>query len=187
MEANKAFVTEILGGNKKVFIIPLYQRNYSWKKKECLKLFNDIINAASYKHIKDYFIGTIVYMEFKNDLNYSEYTLIDGQQRLTTISLLLKAISKKLEEHGLEDDNEISDSYLKNKRSAMKEYGYVLKLKPNSKDAQVYEEIMEDKEVSNKTSNLYINYNYFLEWLDSKNNGLSLNEIFSSLERERTP
>lgn len=182
MEVGKDVVTEVLGGNKKVFIIPLYQRNYSWQKKECLKLFNDILSMTKYQNIKDYFIGTIVYMQHKAKMNYTELTLIDGQQRLTTISLLLKAIATKMAANGLEDTNEIDSTYLKNKKAAQEEYGYVLKLKPNSKDAQTYAEIMEDKEVTDKSSNMYINYMNFLDWLDKKNDGKTYQEIFACIE-----
>lgn len=182
MEVGKDVVTEVLGGNKKVFIIPLYQRNYSWQKKECLKLFTDILSMTKYQNIKDYFIGTIVYMQHKAKMNYTELTLIDGQQRLTTISLLLKAIATKMLDNGLEDTNEIDSTYLKNKKAAQEEYGYVLKLKPNSKDAQTYSEIMEDKEVTDKSSNMYINYLNFLDWLDKKNDGKSYQEIFACIE-----
>lgn len=182
MEVGKSVVTEALGGNKKVFVIPLYQRNYSWGKKECLKLFTDVISIVKYDNIKDYFLGTIVYALHKTDLNYNELTLIDGQQRLTSISLLLKAISKKIQDSGEDDTNEIDSTYLKNKKAAIEEYGYILKLKPNNKDDKTYSEIMEDKEVTDKTSNLYLNYLNFLEWLDTKNEGLTYQQVFSCLE-----
>ncbi|MCR5430433.1 MAG: DUF262 domain-containing HNH endonuclease family protein [Eubacterium sp.] len=182
MDPGKAYVTDVFNGNKKVFIIPLYQRNYSWTKKECLKLFEDILDMHKYKNIKEYFIGTIVYMQHKNDMNYTELTLIDGQQRLTTLSLLLKAISKKFKDNNIEDTNEIDSTYLKLKKASKEEYGYYLKLKPNSKDKDTYEEIMEDKDVTDKSSNLYINYMNFLEWLDKKNHGLSYQDIFSYIE-----
>lgn len=182
MDVGKAVVTEVLGGNKKVFIIPLYQRNYSWGKKECLKLFTDVISIVKYDNIKDYFLGTIVYAHHRTPINYSELTLIDGQQRLTSISLLLKAISKKIQDKGEDDTNEIDSTYLKNKKAAIDEYGYVLKLKPNNKDDKTYSEIMEDKDVTDKTSNLYLNYINFLDWLDTKNEGLTYQEIFACLE-----
>ena len=80
------------------FIIPIYQRTYSWLERECLQLWNDIIRAGSSDKISGHFVGSIVYIE-KGIYHVSAHTpllVIDGQQRLTTISLILEALARKL-------------------------------------------------------------------------------------------
>ncbi|UMM63247.1 DUF262 and DUF1524 domain-containing protein [Aristophania vespae] len=84
--------------NTPQFIIPIYQRTYSWTEKQCEQLWNDIIDAGSDEKILSHFIGSIVYIE--SDLqqisSQSSYLIIDGQQRLTTCVLLLEALSRHL-------------------------------------------------------------------------------------------
>ncbi|MBU7562365.1 DUF262 domain-containing protein [Weissella cibaria] len=180
MEVEKATVTDILGGNKKAFIIPVYQRNYSWTKKEAKKLFEDVQNFSNYENLENYFLGTIVYKTDKTALNYSLNTLIDGQQRLTTLSLLLKAISKTLSDLNVDDVNEIQSSFLENKKSAKKDLGYIVRLKPNSKDATTYNQIMENQDVTDTASLMYQNYKYFLEQLEGKSD--EAESLFSNIE-----
>lgn len=180
MEVEKATVTDILGGNKKAFIIPVYQQNYSWTKKEAKKLFEDVQNFSNYENLENYFLGTIVYKTDKTALNYSLNTLIDGQQRLTTLSLLLKAISKTLSDLNVDDVNEIQSSFLENKKSAKKDLGYIVRLKPNSKDATTYNQIMENQDVTDTASLMYQNYKYFLEQLEGKSD--EAESLFSNIE-----
>lgn len=180
MDVEKATVTDILGGNKKAFVIPVYQRNYSWTKKEAKKLFEDVRNFSNFENLENYFLGTIVYKTDKTALNYSVNTLIDGQQRLTTLSLLLKAISKTLSDLNVDDENEIQTSFLENKKSAQKELGYIVRLKPNSKDSQTYSEIMSDSEVGDTASLMYQNYKYFLDQLEG--NSDAAKKLFSNIE-----
>ena len=90
MQPYKAWiVTDTIDKNKRVFKIPVYQRNYDWTNIQCEKLFNDIIDA--FKKQKKHFTGTIVYITGDhNSSNLTEDLVIDGQQRLTTIMLLMK-------------------------------------------------------------------------------------------------
>jgi uncharacterized protein with ParB-like and HNH nuclease domain/predicted transport protein len=78
------------------FIIPLYQRTYSWTEKQCRQLWDDIVRAGTSDAIAVHFIGSIVYVE--QDLSQvshqSPLLVIDGQQRLTTLSLLIEAIAR---------------------------------------------------------------------------------------------
>ncbi len=82
----------------KQFIIPIYQRTYSWQFKQCELLLNDIQASQSEQ---GHFIGSIVY--FQPDIHtiaeINKYLVIDGQQRLTTITLLIAAIVKFIEEN----------------------------------------------------------------------------------------
>lgn len=78
------------------FIIPIYQRTYSWTEKQCQQLWDDINRAGASEDIAVHFIGSIVYVE--QDLSQvshqSPLLVIDGQQRLTTLSLLIEAIAR---------------------------------------------------------------------------------------------
>ena len=76
--------------NKKQYCIPVFQRDYAWTSEQCEKLFEDIVQA--YKKDRTHFCGSVVYAPLKEEQNIHYYIIIDGQQRLTTIYLLLKAL-----------------------------------------------------------------------------------------------
>lgn len=80
------------------FVIPIYQRTYSWSEKECLQLWEDILRAGGKDEVTAHFIGSIVYVErgLYSVANQSQLLVIDGQQRLTTITLLIEALARSL-------------------------------------------------------------------------------------------
>lgn len=80
------------------FVIPIYQRTYSWTERECVQLWDDIIRAGSDDAISVHFIGSIVYIEagLSQVSHQAPLLVIDGQQRLTTVTLLLAALSEAL-------------------------------------------------------------------------------------------
>ena len=82
------------------FVIPIYQRTYSWTEKECQQLWEDILRAGSDDDISAHFIGSVVYVEkgLFAIAPLSQLLLIDGQQRLTTISLLIEALARAIGE-----------------------------------------------------------------------------------------
>ena len=82
------------------FVIPIYQRTYSWTDKECHQLWSDIIRTGSNNAISVHFIGSIVYIEagLSQVSHQSPLLVIDGQQRLTTVMLLLAALATALGE-----------------------------------------------------------------------------------------
>jgi uncharacterized protein with ParB-like and HNH nuclease domain/predicted transport protein len=84
------------------FIVPIYQRTYSWTGKECRQLWEDIIRAGSTDEISAHFVGSVVYIEqgLYSISSQSPLLVIDGQQRLTTVSLLLAALAQALEGQG---------------------------------------------------------------------------------------
>ena len=86
------FLSDFIATNKVVFKIPVYQRNYDWSEGNCNRLLDDIkdIIDEGNKH----FIGSIVYMAVDDGgFSLKEYIIIDGQQRLTTMMIILKALS----------------------------------------------------------------------------------------------
>lgn len=80
------------------FVIPIYQRTYSWNKKQCLQLWEDILRTGSNENITAHFVGSIVYVEkgLYSVAGQSQLLVIDGQQRLTTITLLIEALARAL-------------------------------------------------------------------------------------------
>ena len=82
------------------FVIPIYQRTYSWTDKECRQLWDDIVRTGSNDEISVHFIGSIVYIEagLSQVSHQSPLLVIDGQQRLTTVTLLLAALANVLGE-----------------------------------------------------------------------------------------
>ena len=80
------------------FIIPIYQRTYSWTEKECRQLWDDVLRAGHNDNISVHFIGSVVYIEkgLFQVMNQPPLLVIDGQQRLTTITLLLEALARQL-------------------------------------------------------------------------------------------
>jgi uncharacterized protein with ParB-like and HNH nuclease domain/predicted transport protein len=80
------------------FVIPIYQRTYSWGEKECQQLWDDIIRAGKNEKVPAHFVGSIVYVEkgLYQVSSQSPLLVIDGQQRLTTATLLIEALARKL-------------------------------------------------------------------------------------------
>ena len=80
------------------FVIPIYQRTYSWTEKECLQLWDDIVRTGSNDEITAHFVGSIVYIEkgLSNLTSQEPMLVIDGQQRLTTLTLVLTALGTAL-------------------------------------------------------------------------------------------
>jgi len=80
------------------FIIPIYQRTYSWTEKECRQLWNDILRTGGNDAISVHFMGSIVYIEHGlfQVMDQPPLLVIDGQQRLTTVTLLIAALAKAL-------------------------------------------------------------------------------------------
>ena len=87
-------MVRFLNGNDKKFVIPVYLRAYSWKKGDCELLLSDLESVYE-KGSQTHFFGSIVYVA-NNLAGYTEYIIIDGQQRITTVSLLLLAIRNYL-------------------------------------------------------------------------------------------
>ena len=109
MKATATNLLKFLQGTKQ-FVIPIYQRTYSWGLSDCQQLWSDILRVAQNDRTLAHFVGSIVYVE-KGIYHVSSVTqllVIDGQQRLTTLSLLLAVLGEALEESGRESNTEIT-------------------------------------------------------------------------------
>lgn len=97
MKATEAKLLEFLKKSPQ-FVIPIYQRTYSWTERECLQLWNDILRTGNNEKISAHFVGSIVYVEkgLYQVSSQSPLLVIDGQQRLTTVTLLIEALARAL-------------------------------------------------------------------------------------------
>jgi len=95
MKATEAKLLDFLKKSPQ-FVIPIYQRTYSWTEKECRQLWDDVVRCGSSDKIAVHFVGSIVYVEsgLSQVTHQAPLLVIDGQQRLTTVSLLLAALAR---------------------------------------------------------------------------------------------
>ena len=98
MKATEAKLLEFLKKSPQ-FVIPIYQRTYSWMEKECRQLWDDILRTGKNDKISAHFVGSIVYIEkgLYQVSSQSPMLVIDGQQRLTTLTLLLSSLARALD------------------------------------------------------------------------------------------
>ena len=113
MKASEANFMQFLAG-KHQFIIPIYQRTYSWTLAQCNQLWNDIVRVATNNDIPGHFVGSIVYIQkgIYQSTAIPQLLVIDGQQRLTTLSILLAALGKAIRKS--KQDLKISEKKIQN-------------------------------------------------------------------------
>ena len=193
MKATETKVEDFLSSNKTQFVIPVYQRNYDWTTGQCKQLLDDIFEVGISKKMNAHFIGSIVYVhdDVYTATRIKELTVIDGQQRLTTLTLIylvLHRLAKELKNEGLE--NEISETYLINKFSPEEEK---LKLRPTDNNDRALKYLLrsDNNEEYTDFSKLIDNFNYFKGRITEDNHqtvlkGLSkLMFVEVSLDREK--
>ena len=97
MKASEANMLEFLKRSPQ-FVIPIYQRTYSWTERECQQLWDDIMRAGQRSDVLAHFVGSIVYVQagLYQVINQSPLLVIDGQQRLTSVMLILEALARAL-------------------------------------------------------------------------------------------
>lgn len=179
MQAGPIKLLTLLGENKRTFIIPVYQRNYEWNKEQVEQFFKDIQTIIKKDYENGHFLGTIVFVSNEKQGLMMERVIIDGQQRITTTILLLKAIHDLLDEN---DDSqkklkaEIYETYIINKFA---DEMYKLKLKPVDEDMKAYTDLIESGS-SIEDSKVYSNYKLFIDLIN--NSGYTAKEIYHALE-----
>jgi len=177
MKAEEKRLLQFLEGSDKNFIIPVYQRNYDWKKEQCKQLFDDIIEIVK-SDFRTHFLWTIV--AYNDDWYWKELLIIDWQQRLTTISILLLSIYKILESNELifeyTNKDKIFDEFLINKWS--KDQTKKIRLKPIKDDRNAFEGIFVWDKIEN--SNITINYDYFVDRI--KRQEISIDNLYKAIE-----
>lgn len=179
MDARKANIYKFLSGDKQ-YIIPVYQRIYSWEIEECKRLWFDIVDMQK-KNKNGHFVGSIVSItENDSPSDMSKFTIIDGQQRITTLMLLLLALRDYAFIHREEKSinwKKINNSFLKNPDED-DDSQYKLLLTETDKDILI--SLIEKRPIDeNLNSRLISNYNYFFS--NIKNMDLSLQDIYEAI------
>ncbi len=162
MKAQDLQFTQLIQGAKQ-FIIPIFQRTYSWEESHCEQLWNDIVRVGSNADLDSHFIGSAVYIP-EQDIGAAipRWLVIDGQQRITTISLLLLALMRRLKAEKLDapvSAAEVEDYYLRN-RYGKGEQSYKMLLTKTDKDTLIA--LLEGKPVPEDASQRIVeNFEFF--------------------------
>ena len=169
--------------NKRQYAIPVYQRNYEWSKDQCEKLFQDIIMAA-YRD-REHFCGSVVYslVKYENNINY--YIIIDGQQRMTTVYLILKALLDMAEDPS--EKNSIRQVLVNHDtfRPYSIDVASKLKLKPVKSDNNQLLLLMDNRlDQVDKASGLWHNYELFCRLIkEQQEKGVTVAQIYYGLQQ----
>lgn len=158
MDGHKQYLTDLIEGKLTRFVIPVYQRNYDWKQEQCGRLFDDLIEVAKIGR-EEHFFGSIV-----SQTPRGERVVIDGQQRITTVFLLLAALRSQLRagivssaDPELADD--IDEYYLIDRKHKKEQK---LRLKLVKSDSEAFGAILDEKEENFiPESNVTQNFLYF--------------------------
>ena len=170
MKAVGVYLYELLRSPQAQFTIPIYQRPYSWKTDHCKQLWEDILGAGRNADAPAHFIGPIVYIEEKPNQasQMSEYLAIDGQQRLTTVMLILEALARKIGNNDVEGlSAEKIRNYYPTNPFEKGDDKYKMLLKDMDKDS--LKAVVDHREESVRQS-LHIGDNF--AWFSSMINGL---------------
>ena len=161
MKANDATIQDFVGGPKKAFVIPPYQRNYAWGEDQCRELYEDIMRCAETGG--SHYIGNVVYyFGEKSGGTFQELVLVDGQQRITTILLLLCALRDESSDEDFRED--MNTYYLCNTRA---EEAYRIRLKQTITDNDSFNAIIDGRDIPTPDSNVAKNYLFFRKKLMS--------------------
>lgn len=165
MRGQETFLAKFFHSTKPL-VVPVYQRNYTWRKENCKLLFDDILNICNDDR-KKHFIGSVVFVDHADS-----FIVIDGQQRITTISILLLALRNAIKNGKVESinpylANQIEYEFLINQFSSVEEHR--MKLKPFRDDCKAYDALFGDAQNYIETSQITINYKFFYNELISQN------------------
>ncbi|PUB97711.1 DUF262 domain-containing protein [Helicobacter pylori] len=178
MKATQSTVNDFFALTGTIFSIPVYQRNYTWEEENCEKLLQDIINISQNK--KTHFMGSITYIlhlidDEKSLRQLQEFVIIDGQQRITTLMLLLKAIETKIPNEEIKKEID----------GLLNLTGQKLRLKPIKSDKEAFDLVMQNRshEIQG-VSHIRNNYKFFTKELDNYiSKGYRIEEIYGAFLR----
>ncbi|MBN8940644.1 MAG: DUF262 domain-containing protein [Rhizobiales bacterium] len=167
MEASPAKVIQYFNGEKQN-LIPLFQRPYSWKKQHWQALWDDMLVQYDADEKSSHFMGTIVSVPARSvPVGVSKYLIIDGQQRLTTISILLAALRDAVDKNTADRIHEV---YLTNR---FRDPEDTLKFVPTQADRHTYKSIVLDRVIPDGEGLMTEAYEFFKRQLETgvDNNG----------------
>lgn len=169
LQAGETTLNKLLNTSRQ-FIVPIFQRNYSWQKNQYEQLWFDILRASKFKEKQNHFIGSIVYIDMGTPAGRpQQLLLIDGQQRLTTISILLCAIKDYVQKFNLETKlinlAKIKNQFLYNS-DEIDEDRYKLLL--NVQDKETYIKLIDNTifTVNKPATNIIKCYEFFYERIE---------------------
>ncbi len=178
MRATESTINDFFALTGTIFSIPVYQRNYTWEEKNCEKLLQDIVSISQNK--KTHFMGSITYIlhlidDEKSLRQLQEFVIIDGQQRITTIMLLLKAIETKIQNEGIKKEID----------GLLNLSGQRLRLKPIKSDKEAFDLVMQNRSHELQgVSHIRNNYKFFTKELEHYiSKGYRIEEIYGAFLR----
>ncbi|MGN8443239.1 GmrSD restriction endonuclease domain-containing protein [Helicobacter pylori] len=179
MKAGEVTLLEFFEQNQtNQFVIPIYQRLYSWEKEQCKQLWDDIIKTGGNDQIEGHFIGSIVFVhDGIYTPNHNELLIIDGQQRLTTITLLFIA----LRNHSSDEvkRKEIESYLINSNKDGDKKFRLILS--ESDKDTLLFLIDKNRRKPSEPSLKIMENFKLFEEWI--RKNTDKLETIFKGLEK----
>ena len=183
MDARNMDLLTFLQGPKQ-FQVPIFQRRYDWTKEECKQLWDDVLRVGQNEDIPSHFLGSIYSMkpDDRPYLRVPQWLVIDGQQRLTTISLLLSALGRTIEARKIDvgiDRERIDDYYLFNLREES-ELRYKQLLTQHDKETLV--QLLEQGEASDYFSPLVTSYRFF-DVLLKRANLVDLKAVYEGMRK----
>lgn len=179
MKADAMKLLDFIGkSQEKQFVIPIYQRVYSWEKEQCKQLWDDIIKTGGNDQMNGHFIGSIVFVQDGiYTTSHNELLIIDGQQRLTTITLLLIALRNHSSD---EDKRKKIESYLINSdKDGDKKFRLILS--ESDRDTLLSLIDKNKREPSKPSLKIMENFKLFEEWI--RKNTDKLETIFKGLDK----
>jgi uncharacterized protein with ParB-like and HNH nuclease domain len=177
MKASETKFQPIIEGTKQ-YVVPLFQRSYSWDKKEWDLLWEDIIDLCENEELKNHFIGSIVTMPTSSvPEGVSKYLLIDGQQRLTTIFIILTLLRNKARSQGKDDiATEIEHTMLVNPFKKGDDY---FKLLPTQVDREAFKALVNNMPYSEEHG-MFKCYKYFERKINQQDDIIKINKVLTS-------
>ena len=171
MKATSANLLSVIKGPKQ-FVIPIYQRTYSWQLSQCNQLFNDILRISKEDDVHGHFLGSVVYFQesIHTVSDVPKLLVIDGQQRLTTVSLLILALAKFIKENPVDIDTnatKLLNYYMVN---AEEENELRYKLLLTRRDKETFINLVKGIELGeNKSQRIFENYEFFRSKINEHN------------------
>ncbi|QDP39445.1 DUF262 domain-containing protein [Radiobacillus deserti] len=184
MEARESNVLKFLELGNHQFVIPVYQRTYKWTRINCKQIMQDILKASQ-PQSKTHFLGSIVYItdEHYQATQVNKLTIIDGQQRLTTISLLLMAMVKNLQEQPKKfktTPTKLLKKYLViDEDETNKPEDFISKLSLTKHDRDFYNRLVKNQPLRNNNQNIYNNFEFFYN--EIKNKEIDIDTLFEGI------
>lgn len=171
MKATSANLLSVIKGPKQ-FVIPIYQRTYSWQLSQCNQLFNDILRISKEDDVHGHFLGSVVYFQesIHTVSDVPKLLVIDGQQRLTTVSLLILALAKFIKENPVEIDTNATKLLNYYMINAEEENELRYKLLLTRRDKETFINLVKGIELGEgKSQRIFENYEFFRSKINEHN------------------